>query len=256
MNNREARLWCKVRRMEIALIMLLALCPWARAGSEQVTWNGIVFHVVVTEPEKVELYWKDEAGKTFRQFRVLQEHLRGQGRRIAFIMNGGLFEEDGSPCGLLVIGGKILRPLNLRDGEGNFYLKPNGVFYIHDKAAHVVSSETYARLAPEAKLAIQSGPLLLEKGKVHPAFSPTSKWALHRNGVGVRKDGKVVFAITEFDQKRRVTLYQFAEFFRSQGCENALFLDGDISGMLTDVRGDIPSGNFFGTIFAITESVK
>lgn len=240
----------------LVILAALLFCTLAYAGTQRVEWNGIVFHVVVTEPEKVELYWKDEEGKMFRQFRTLQEYLRGKDRRIAFIMNGGLFEDDGSPCGLLVIGGKTLRPINLRDGKGNFYLKPNGVFYIDATGAHIVSSEMYQSTAPEARLAIQSGPLLLEKGKMHPAFSPTSKWALHRNGVAVRKDGKVVFAITEFDQQRRVTLYQFAEFFRSQNCENALFLDGDISGMLTDVRGDIRPGNFFGTIFAITESNK
>lgn len=242
--------------MRPILLCFLLSCTASLAASQQVTWNGIEFHVVVTAPEKVELFWKDEAGKSFRQFKVLQEHLREKNRRIAFMMNGGLFEDDGAPCGLLVIGGKALRPLNLRDGEGNFYLKPNGVFYIDAKGAHIVSSETYAHAAPSAQLAIQSGPLLLEKARIHPAFNPTSKWALHRNGVGVRKDGKVVFAITEFEQERRVTLYQFAEFFRAQGCEDALFLDGDISRMLTDVRGDIPPGNFFGTIFAITESAR
>lgn len=241
----------------IAAIMLMSfLWSGLLAAADRVEWNGIIFHVVVTEPEKVELYWKDEKGNSFRQFRTLQEYLRGKNRRIAFMMNGGLFEDDGSPCGLLVIDGETLRPLNLRDGEGNFYLKPNGVFYIAAGEAHIVSSETFARTEPKARLAIQSGPLLLERGRIHPAFSPTSKWALHRNGVGVRRDGRVVFAITEFEQQRRVTLYEFAEFFRHQGCENALFLDGDISRMLTDVKGDIRPGNFFGTIFAITEDAR
>ncbi len=230
----------------------MVFAAFAEAGSRRVEWNGVVFHVQVAEPNQVELYWKDDDGKTFRQFSTLQKYLQSRGRSISFLMNGGLFEEDGSPCGLLVIGGKTLRPLNMKDGRGNFYLKPNGVFYIDAGGAQVVSSDDYLHKEPKARLAVQSGPLLLEEGRIHPAFNKNSTNELHRNGVGVRKDGKVVFAITEFDQKKRVTLHQFAEFFRAQECDSALFLDGDLSGMVTDVKTDIPPGNYFGTIFAIT----
>lgn len=72
--------------------------------------------------------------------------------------------------------------------------------------------------------------------------------------MGVRPDGTVVFAITEFGQPRYATLHEFAEFFRSQGCPNALFLDGDISRMFVN-PGDIPPSNYFGAIFAIAPRV-
>ncbi len=157
----------------------------------------------------------------------------------------------------LVIDGKTLKPLNLKDAPGNFYLKPNGVFFIDGKGGHIVPSTEYEAHPPAGpRLAVQSGPLLLHNGKVHPAFRADSTNRLHRNGVGVRKDGKVVFAITEFEQAKRVTLYEFAEFFRSQGCENALFLDGDISRMFIDHEGPMVPGNFYGTIFAVTAPAK
>ncbi|MEI9896928.1 MAG: phosphodiester glycosidase family protein [Chthoniobacter sp.] len=145
------------------------------------------------------------------------------------MMNGAIFEEGGVPSGLLVIEHKIIRPLNTADGKGNFFLKPNGVFYIDDAGAHILSTPEYASLKVIPRLAIQSGPLLLRGGRVHPSFNPASTNRLHRNGVGVRRDGRVIFAITEFGQKKQPSLYEFADFFRSQGCEDALFLDGDIS---------------------------
>ncbi len=61
-------------------------------------------------------------------------------RHVEFMMNGGIFEGDGVPSGLLVIDGKTVRPLNKSDGSGNFYLKPNGVFYVDATGAHIVST--------------------------------------------------------------------------------------------------------------------
>jgi len=236
----------------LALLALLTLSAGTMAEQQRVDWNGTIFFTYSVAPNEVGLYWADASGKPFRQLRSLQDHLNAEGKALRFIMNGGLFEEDGKPCGLLVIDGKTLHPLNMRDAPGNFYLKPNGVFFIDKNGAHIVSSSEYAANPPVARLALQSGPLLLRNGQVHPAFRKDSTNRLHRNGVGVRKDGRVVFAITEFDQPKRVTLHEFAEFFRSQGCENALFLDGDISRMFVDPKDALIPGNYYGTIFAVT----
>jgi len=45
-------------------------------------------------------------------------------------MNAGMYEADQSPLGLFIVDGRVARPLNLRSGSGNFYLKPNGVFWV------------------------------------------------------------------------------------------------------------------------------
>jgi len=247
-----------MKRLLLFFGFLMAWSASVFADLQKVEHNGTIFYTYTVAPKEVGLYWADAAGQPFRQFAKLQAHLAAEGKRLRFIMNGGLFEDDGAPCGLLVIDGKTLKPLNLKDAPGNFYLKPNGVFFIDGKgAAHIVPSTEYeAHPSAAPRLAIQSGPLLLHNGKVHPAFRPDSTNRLHRNGVGVRKDGKVVFAITGFEQAKRVTLYEFAEFFRSQGCENALFLDGDISRMLVDPEGAMVPGNFYGTIFAVTAPAK
>lgn len=237
-----------MRTLALALLLTtVSLLP----AQQRIERGGTVFLTYEAKPAGIDLFWQGPDGKPFGQFSKLQQHLRTEGRRIAFIMNAGIFEEGGVPSGLCVIDGKVRHPLNLSPGAGNFFLKPNGVFYIDSRGAHVVTSEEYARLAPHARLAIQSGPLLLRDGKVHPAFRADSKNYLHRNGVGVRPDGTVVFAITEFGQPRYANLHEFAEFFRAQGCPNALFLDGDISRMFVNPGGDIPASNHFGAIFAI-----
>lgn len=41
--------------------------------------------------------------------------------------------KDGSPQGLYIENSKILSPLDTTNAEGNFYLKPNGVFLLLTK---------------------------------------------------------------------------------------------------------------------------
>ena len=114
------------------------------------------------------------------------------------MMNGGIFEPGGIPSGLLVQDGKEWRPLNRKEGEGNFHLKPNGVFLIGTKGAAVIRTEEYPPQGIVVRHAVQSGPLLPRHGKVHPAFRPQSASRLHRNGVGVTTKGEVVFAMSDF----------------------------------------------------------
>ena len=91
---------------------------------------------------------------------------------------------------------------------------------------------------------------LLIDGKRHPAFNENSTSKLHRNGVGVNAKKQLVFAITEPGQL--VNFWDFSGLFLKLGCNNALFLDGDISQMSTNPKKPIHS-NFFGAMFIVTE---
>jgi uncharacterized protein YigE (DUF2233 family) len=143
--------------------------------------------------------------------------------------NAGIFEPDLTPTGLLISGGRELHPLNLRKGAGNFFLEPNGVFFITASGAHVVETSEFRS---EGVLeATQSGPLLLRAGGVHPSFKPGSTHRAIRNGVGVRRDGTVVLVIS----RDEVSLFDFAVLFRDVlGCTDALYLDGVISGLAVE----------------------
>ena len=148
------------------------------------------------------------------------------------ITNAGIYEKRNSPCGLHIENGKKLLPLNLKNAPGNFYLKPNGVFLIQDGKAQIMESHNYAKANLKPELAIQSGPLLLQNGKIHPKFNKDSKSKLLRSGLGINKNNEVVFTITS--KGEQVNLYAFASLFKALGCTDALFLDGVISQMETD----------------------
>jgi len=159
-------------------------------------------------------------------------------------MNAGMYHQDFTPVGLYVEDGIEQSPLNLGDAPGNFFLKPNGVFYVdRDGNAGVLESAAYAASGIEPKLATQSGPMLVIDGKVHPRFEENGTSRHIRNGVGVDGDKRAVFAISYSP----VSLGSFARLFRDElGCRNALFFDGAVSALHDGkkylVGGQYPAG--------------
>jgi uncharacterized protein YigE (DUF2233 family) len=182
---------------------------------------------------RLEMHWLDAKGQPLASFGGLRDHLAGQGWEIEFATNAGIYERGPKPCGLTVCQGKEVVALNLRDGEGNFYLKPNGVFYVDDKGdAGVMEAAAFGRAGIKPRIATQSGPMLRSRGVIHPVFDPHSKNLRQRSAVGVRKaDGQVVFVMTDRADAamRTVSFHALASLFWELGCEDALFLDGDLS---------------------------
>lgn len=193
----------------------------------------LIYRIPVAEQSRLELHWLDKRNQPLSNFGGLQAHLAANGKAIAFATNAGIYERGPKPNGLTICQGKEEVPLSLVAGEGNFYLLPNGVFFVDDKVgAGVMESTEYAKAGLKPRIACQSGPLLLRKGVMHPAFNPNSTNLRQRSAVGVRKsDGEIVFVVTDRKDpdKRRVSFHQLATFFLSLGCEDALFLDGDLS---------------------------
>jgi uncharacterized protein YigE (DUF2233 family) len=125
--------------------------------------------------------------------------------------------------GLYVEQGRELVHASTRSGYGNFHMRPNGIFYVSTDGAAVVETQGFLKQRPRAELATQSGPMLVINGRLHPRFDQRSTSLKARYGVGVRADGKVIFAISEGE----VSFYAFARLFRDGlNCPNALFLDG------------------------------
>ncbi|MFL6255858.1 MAG: phosphodiester glycosidase family protein [Pyrinomonadaceae bacterium] len=183
--------------------------------------------------ERVELFLRDDEGRTFKRFERLRSWLASRNERLLFAMNAGMFQPDLSPVGLLVQDGRQVSPLNLSDGAGNFFLKPNGVFLISESGPRIVESSEYPALARGVRLATQSGPLLVRNGVLHPAINAASTSRLLRNGVGISGD-TVIFVISE----QPVNFYELATYFRDElHCPDALYLDGVVSSLYsTDLR--------------------
>ena len=171
-----------------AIVIAILLMPWPErlhAGEYlRVEQGESVFHLYRARADELSIHWKDDDGVAMRTFDSVLSHLNGEGKQVPFLINGGIFEPGGVPTGLHVEAGKILRPLNLTAGQGNFFLKPNGVLFVEGATAKVMESEAYAALnpAPAPRLALQSGPMLLIDGKTHPKFRAGSKNRLMPTG--------------------------------------------------------------------------
>jgi uncharacterized protein YigE (DUF2233 family) len=107
-----------------------------------------------------------------------------------------MFDPALKPVGLYVEQGRELVHVNTSSGYGNFHMKPNGVFYISSDRAAVTETRAFFKQRAQADLATQSGPMLVINGRLHPRFDRRSTSLKARNGVGVRADGKVLFAIS------------------------------------------------------------
>lgn len=201
------------------------------------------------------LAYRDAAGAPYgslpRAAAALARDPDGAGR-LVLAMNAGMYHADLTPVGLYVEDSVEIAPLSTGDGFGNFFLKPNGVFFVNqDGGAGVMETTAYQAAEIHPAFATQSGPMLVIDGRIHPRFlhDGTSKYI--RNGVGVRDDGRVVLAIT----RDPVSLGVFARLFRdAAACSHALFFDGAVSSLALGGRMVIDSGDAAGPVVAVFEA--
>lgn len=176
--------------------------------------------------DDLRLFWKKE-DTAYKFFDALSLDLKKNGTELLFAMNAGMYMEDHSPLGLYIENSALKRNLNLKNGYGNFYLKPNGVFLVDQNNQPMIQDSTlFQQNESKPKWATQSGPLLLQNGRIHSAFQEKSKNILIRNGVGVDENQNIYLVISNDP----VNFYEFAQFFQEQlKCKNALYLDGSVS---------------------------
>ncbi len=220
-----------------AAALLTACTPAHALSSRTLTYQGVAYTVVTVTPgqDDLRLYWQNRQGQPYGLIGSLKTDLEAQGRRLLFATNSGIYAPGLRPLGLHVQAGRQQVGLNHARSGGNFALLPNGVFWIKGARAGVTESGAYERLNPRPDYASQSGPLLVQAGRLHPAFNAGSTSLKLRSGVGVCKGGGVSFAISE----GAVNFSTFARFFRDGlGCPDALYLDGSISTLYTPERGD------------------
>jgi uncharacterized protein YigE (DUF2233 family) len=155
--------------------------------------------------------------------------------RVAFAMNGGMYDEAGRPIGYYVEDGKRLKTLNRVAGGGNFGLLPNGVFSVEADGWHVRTADAFAAtVRKRPAYATQSGPMLVIAGKLHPKLAANGESLHVRNAVGVDRAGRAHFVISD----TAVSFGRLARFLRDElGCPNALYLDGSVSALWNPREG-------------------
>lgn len=192
----------------------------------------------------VRLFHAGADNKPFGSLTEFSARTAGQEPPVLFAMNAGMYHDDLSPVGLYVEEGREISPIVTGDGEGNFFLKPNGLFFIDRQGKPaILESGAYVAAGIEPDYATQSGPMLVIDGALHPRFETNGPSRYTRNGVGIRDGNTVVFAISLSE----VSFGSFARLFRDRlGCQNALYFDGVVSAMSngkeTIVGGSYPTG--------------
>jgi uncharacterized protein YigE (DUF2233 family) len=225
--------------MKIWFVTFLLFSSTVFSQELSFTYNKQSYDAIIVNTNKadIRMHWRDEKGLAFRSITALKAVLTGD---VLMITNGGMFQPGNVPVGLFVENGQVIRPLDTAtDQPGNFYLLPNGVFYIDKKGPHVTANFK----EQEVRFATQSGPMLVIDGQIHPLFKQGSPNLNLRSGVGIMPDGSVVFVISKSNQ---TNFYDLAVIFRDKfGCKNALYLDGAISKMyLKESRKDDMGGDF------------
>jgi len=206
------------------IIGILGIFTFAEINNE--TENNILFHIVDLKKHDLKFYWKNDRGENFKNIGVLKDWIEKRDEKLVFAMNGGMYNKDLSPQGLYVEKGKILAKLDTAKSEyGNFYMKPNGIFYVQSDYTPIICMTEDFSLDSNILYATQSGPLLLIDGEIHHRFNLGSSNIHIRNGVGILPNGNLLFAMS----KNEINFYDFALYFKNNGCRYALYLDGFVS---------------------------
>jgi uncharacterized protein YigE (DUF2233 family) len=234
----------KKTRLSTGLLLAGLLLIHACSGVD----TSFVLYEADARQQNLQLYWKDDTGQPFRSIGNLRSWLAAKGQRLVFAMNGGMYKEGSEPKGLFIQENRVLVPLDTSLGSGNFYLKPNGVFYLAANGQSVVCPTENFPTDSSIRFATQSGPLLVIDGAIHPAFTKGSANVQIRNGVGILPNGKALFAMS----KEKTNFYDFARWFQQRGCRHALYLDGFVSRTYLPAAGWEQTDGDFGVIIGVS----
>ena len=233
----------------ILLIVATISVGFYQLGKPSNEDERFVSYIVNPKKQNLEFFWKNEKGVHFKNAENLISWLKIKNKKLVFSTNGGMYKKDNSPQGLFIENKIVKSEIDTSNGNGNFYLKPNGVFYLTtDKNPMICKTEDFVNNG-KIKYATQSGPMLVIDGEIHTAFKKNSTNLNIRNGVGILPNNQIVFVIS----KKEINFYDFAEYFKKLGCKNALYLDGFVS------RTYLPEKNWkqidgnFGVIIGVTE---
>lgn len=226
---------------------------------EPIKFEGSAFTLCTADPNR-HLISTDlsapDAEEPYRSFEAFAEDNGDRLAMIAMVMNGGMFDEDGQPVGYYVEDGLRLNVLNESEGangsegDGNFHMLPNGIFYGDSDGPWRVS-ETRAFLGDSTErptFATQSGPMLVIGGSLHPDIDHDGQSRFIRNAVGVDASGRALFVISDAP----VSFGKLARLYRDVlNAENALYLDGAISQLWDPQNGRLDDAGELGPLIVV-----
>lgn len=256
-----------LRRAPTALLLAMALVgcgkPDRKAAAKETpppppcagaTFEGTPLTHCIADPKRHTIRTVlGPDGKPYRSLSELAVGLGDKAGRVAFAMNGGMYDEAGLPIGYYVEGGKRLHTLNRNEGWGNFHLQPNGVFFGTGTRWEVRATDDFAaKVSKRPQFGTQSGPMLVIAGKLHPRIDSDGPSQKLRNAVGVDRQGRAHFVISEAP----ISFGKLARYFRDElHTPNALFLDGSVSSLWDPTMHRVDGGPPLGPLIVIEKKL-
>ena len=239
----------KNKRILFSIILVVVSSIFFIYSKAIISDEKFISYEVNLEKQDLKFYWKDDQHAIFKSILNLKKWLELKQKTLVFAMNAGMYKPDNSPQGLFIQEQNTITSLDTNSSNGNFYWKPNGVFYItKSKKAVICKTENFVANST-IQYATQSGPMLVIDGEIHPEFKQGSTKLNIRNGVGILQNGNPIFVMS----KQEVSFYDFAKYFKKIGCENALYLDGFVSRTYLPEKNWIQTDGNFGVIIGVAK---
>ena len=198
--------------------------------------------------DKIKLYWKNDSGQILKSINNLKKITETKKENLVFATNAGMYKIDNSPQGLFIQNANMMNSTDTSKGVGNFYLQPNGIFYINKDESVFIKTTANFKMNNNIEYATQSGPMLIIENEINSIFNKNSTNLNIRNGVGITADNKVIFAVS----KKEISFYNFANYIKTLGCKNALYLDGFVSRTYYPEKKWIQIDGNFGVMIGVT----
>lgn len=214
--------------------------PQIASACAPLTFEETAFTHCIADPKShtIRTALTQQDGQPYGSLAAFAEQAGADG--IAFAMTGGAFGDDRRAIGYYVEDGERLSELDRGDGEGNFYMKPNGVFFGSADAWRVLATEDFfSSVRDRPQFGTQSGPMLVIGGKLHPDFEDDGASRTVRNAVGVDGQGRAHFVIADDE----VSFGKIARLYRDElGVPDALLLASTTSALWNPATGRLDTG--------------
>jgi len=217
-----------MRVLSVLLLIFLAGLPAIGQLDERSGWlyKNSAYDVFVMRCDRIDPLNVHAVGNTNQMDEAsFFNSFRAQG--VFFAITAGIVDSGCISQGLLIDEGKEVHPVNLDSGSGNFFLKPNGVLGIDPTGKfEIITSEQ--QKDRKYLFAVQSGPMLLINGQIHPSFDIHSQNRNLRCGAGICRKGKGSYLIF-IRSLTSVSFYEFATLFKDKfGCSDALTMESGV----------------------------
>lgn len=195
-----------------------------------VSFSGHLYAVAKIDLRRQKIFFTTSGNgkKTYPE--VLSDRAR-EGIHALLITNAGMYGTDNRPLGLLISPTGKLHEAYARTEAG-----PSHGNFSWDSAVFQISDEGVASIVPvmtwrsslHIVAATQSGPQLVNLGKINASIPVHSGFTFLRTAIGVDQNNRSLVNVVV--SREPVTLFELADLMASNlHCSEALHLDGDLS---------------------------